>query len=84
MDIYEQMKAAGVPIDNHESDLYAKATPASRAIVEGLHREASQFTSEIDGEQWYEFPFAYSPFWDAVSARSIALDAARTASEGGE
>lgn len=65
--IYEQLKAAGVPLNSHESDLYAKVTPESKAIVEKWEhfQNASQFTSQIDGQRWYDLPFAYDPFWKA-------------------
>ena len=34
MNIYDQLKAAGAQIDNHESDLYVKADDVSRPIIE--------------------------------------------------
>jgi hypothetical protein len=69
--IYEELKAAGVPLDHHESDLYAKVTPESRAIVKAyrFRSQVSVFTSNTDGEPWYDVPFAYQPFWDRVAER---------------
>ena len=66
MNIYEEMKAAGVPMDHHESDLYVKVTSRSRQIVQDYeHREnVTTFTSEPDREPWYDIPFGYQPFWD--------------------
>ena len=63
--IYEDLKAAGVPMDNHESDLYAKVTPESSAIVAKYEWKDNVkiFTSQIDHLQWYDIPFAYSPWW---------------------
>ena len=51
MSIYEQLKAAGVPLDSHESDLYAKVTPASVAIVEGFEYKCNvrRFVSQLGG-----------------------------------
>ena len=65
MSIYQDLKAAGVPMDNHESDLYAKVTPDSVRIVESHGRSHSRFRSEIDGEMWFDIAFAFEPFWDS-------------------
>jgi hypothetical protein len=67
-DIYHELQAAGVPLDSHESDLYAKVTPASRAIVNRWRhaRTVTIFTSQIDGARWFDIPFAYLPFWERV------------------
>ena len=64
--IYAQLKAAGVPLDHHESDLYAKVTPNSNRIVGGYEHKANvtQFTSQTDNAQWFDIPFAYDPFWE--------------------
>ena len=65
MTIYDQMLAAGVQINNHESDLYVPVTPETTAIVNGYEFKSNvtRFTSNIDKKQWYDIPFAYSPFW---------------------
>lgn len=67
MAIYDDLKAAGVPLDHHESDLYAKVCPESRAIVARYeHRRIVRlFRSAIDGDLWYDIPFAYLPWWEA-------------------
>jgi len=67
--VHQQMLAAGVEIDHHESDLYAKVCPESTRILEeaGIAvdgHSARTFTSQVDGEQWYDLPFRYEPFWD--------------------
>lgn len=60
--LYQQLLAAGVELDSHESDLYAKVTPESTRILEdGGIDGADMFTS--DGERWYDLPFQYDPFW---------------------
>lgn len=79
--IHEQLERAGVPLDSHESDLYAKVTPESTAIVEAYeHKEnVTTFTSQIDGDQWYDIPFAFTPYWkrkgypSKVQRREMAL-----------
>jgi len=65
MDIYEQLKNANIPLDNHESDLYALKTPESEAIIKNytMRPFIKTFISQIDGKIWYDIPFAYTPFW---------------------
>lgn len=84
--IYNDLKAAGIPLDNHESDLYAKVTPESREIVNAYYhryyhrgdvRTVGTFKSEIDGDLWYELPFCYLPWWEAREARKASKEAAR-------
>lgn len=67
--IHQQMLAAGVEVDHHESDLYAKVTPESTRILEEAGivvdgHNASTFTSQVDGERWYDLPFKYDTSWD--------------------
>ena len=63
--IYEEMKALGIPIGNHYSDLYVLATPESEAVLK-RHKEHSysMFKSRIDGEMYFDIPFAYEPYWE--------------------
>ena len=64
--IYEEMKAVGIEIGHHESDLYAKVTPESERIVAGyrFRRQVNRFISNIDNELWFDIPFAFNPFWE--------------------
>ena len=62
MSIYTELKAAGIKLDSHESDLYAEVTPESASIVEASNVRYTMFTSE--GNVWYDIPFAYDPFWE--------------------
>jgi len=66
MAIYHDLKIAGVPLDNHESDLYALVVPASTAIVERYEHRANvrTFRSQLDGALWYDIPFAFLPWWE--------------------
>lgn len=65
--LYEQLVAAGCEIDNHESDLYVKATPEALAIIKTFEfRNVTRFRNQIDGEIWLDCPFAYDPFWQKV------------------
>lgn len=62
--IYEQLKAANIPLDHHESDLYVKLTPESQKIIDA-YKFKSNVTKFVYGymEVWYDIPFAYDPFW---------------------
>lgn len=65
MSLYKDLRAAGIPIDHHESDLYVLATPAARSLIKkhGIKAPGS-FKSDVDGMIWFDIPFAYEPFWD--------------------
>ncbi len=67
MGIYEDLKAAGVPLSSHESDLYAKKTPESEAIVAKYQfsQNVTIFNNQVEGGFWYDIPFAYTPWWEA-------------------
>ena len=65
--IFDQMKAAGVKIASHETDLYVPVNEVTRAIV-GTYEHKSNvttFTNQVEGGQWYDIPFAYTPAWEA-------------------
>lgn len=65
--VYQQLVDAGVPLDSHESDLYAKVTPESKAIVDQyeFRTNVTTFQSQTDGGAlWYNIPFSYGPFWE--------------------
>jgi hypothetical protein len=66
MDYYQKLIEAGCKVDNHESDLYAEATPLAIEITKDA-QSRSFFRSEVDGKQWLEIPFAYTPWWAARS-----------------
>ena len=60
--IYDELKACGAEIDNHESDLYVRETPETTAII-ARHKPyvASRFYSH--GVLWVELPFEFAPWW---------------------
>lgn len=81
MSIYTELLAAGVPMDHHESDLYALVNYESRAIIDKYFYESkgkrshkrwkaiTTFVSQIDGQTWYDIPFSYDPFWEKEITR---------------
>lgn len=65
--LYAELKAAGLEMQNHESDLYVLVSETSTAILEKHPLEkknSSRFISKADGLYYYDVPFAYEPFWD--------------------
>jgi hypothetical protein len=64
-DLYAECLKIGATLDSHESDLYIKATPETRELVKRSGWSHSFFTSQTDGKQWIDAPFAYTPWWQA-------------------
>lgn len=65
MSIHEQLKAAGVELAHHESDLYARVCPAADAVLAGyqFRGNVKPFTADDGTGRWYDIPFAYDPAW---------------------
>jgi DNA-binding XRE family transcriptional regulator len=59
--IHEKLKAAGVPLDHHATDLYAMKTPVSQVIVDAyqFRDQVTEFKDQRSGGIWFEIPFAY-------------------------
>ena len=55
----------GNEIDHHQSDLYLKVTPVSQELVNNYEFKGNvkRFYSRIDKSEWFDIPFAYSPYW---------------------
>ncbi len=66
-ELYDQIIARNLEHDHHESDLYLKATGASRQLIACYqhYRNVRTFRHQVTGELWYDVPFAYAPFWRA-------------------
>jgi len=71
-EFYEAVKAKGVEIDHHESDLYIPVNDTTRALVKEYDctGNVTTFVSNVDGKLWYDIPFAYQPFWDDVMQKA--------------
>jgi hypothetical protein len=68
--LYAALRAAGIEIDHHESDLYFPETEQTTLILATFPRiKAVRFTSQIDGKPWYDVPFGYLPWWEQRSNR---------------
>ena len=64
--LYQRLVDIQAPIDHHESDLYAKATPEVQELLirEFPGQPKTSFLSQIDKTLWFEFAFLYDPFWE--------------------
>jgi hypothetical protein len=70
MTIYEDMRAAGLEIHNHCSDLYVEINDTSREILDKpeheLHkRNATGFMCQVTHKMHFDIPFAYEPYWES-------------------
>jgi hypothetical protein len=65
--LYQELVSLGMQIDSHESDLYVPVNEQTSAVIRKCQRIAgiTVFKSELDGNYWYDIPFAYEPFWSA-------------------
>lgn len=63
MSIYTEAVKLGVPLDNHESDLYMLVTIESSELLKlyPYKNNVTTFISNIDGDLWFDIPFAYDP-----------------------
>lgn len=67
MELYTEIKAAGIECASHESDLYLPDTEQVRAILDKYplsKANATRFKNQINGQIWIDVPFAYLPFWE--------------------
>lgn len=82
LNLYE-LAVAALPaehIDHHASDLYLKATPESKRLLEAWIMDngyktlaacglLSKFYCQLDGCFWYDIAFQYTPYWEACARR---------------
>ena len=69
MSLYEDLKAAGVETDSHESDLFFPSTEKSRAILDRHPvQKAIAGKCRSEGKPWIEVPFAFDPYWARKAA----------------
>lgn len=70
MEFYDEFIKVAKPNEDEVSswtcDLQCRVTPQTTALVEdcAFAHLITKFRSVIDGEMWYEIPWAYKPWWD--------------------
>jgi hypothetical protein len=67
--IYQDAKAAGIPIANHYSDLYLKNCEETRQLLKKHGQRARTFVNQVEGGIWVDVPFAFDPYWEAKQAK---------------
>lgn len=60
---YDDLIAAGIEVESHESDLYCKATSRSREILDNHKCTYTEFFCESEWCMWIEAPFQFMPYW---------------------
>ena len=80
--LYAAAKAAGLEVDNHNSDLYIKVSGKARALINNYEYKNSvtTFNSSDGSGLWFEVPFAFEPFWE--NAERTVEGWAKVVSEG--
>ena len=72
--LYTELLRGGVEISNHESDLYCPVNEITRKILANFPLElknATTFYNQINGELWFDIPFAYLPFWENKLTKNL-------------
>jgi hypothetical protein len=74
--LYRRLHDAGIPIDNHHSDLYFPYNSTTIAIVNQaisdgvLHKKPTLFQDKVSNSIWSDAMSQYDPFWE-VSRLSV-------------
>lgn len=64
--LFERVKAAGIPIAHHCTDLYLPDTKQARELLAEFplsKSNATRFHNQVEGGTWIDVPFAYLPGW---------------------
>jgi len=61
--LFDDIVNAGIPYDNHYSDLYIPVTPKTTALLKKHGVFATTFTNQVEGGLWYDCFAAYIPYW---------------------
>jgi hypothetical protein len=71
--LYDEAATLGLPMDNHESDLYLRCSPEADALVRryDVNKTARRFVSQTDGAPWWDVPFAFLPWWRRRSGNNV-------------
>jgi hypothetical protein len=70
MSLYQEIVAAKIPHDHHESDLYVPDNTDTRQILDRhpmSKGNAKRFKDNVTKTTWIDIPFAYDPFWEAAA-----------------
>ena len=62
--LYAECVKRGIPMNNHESDLYVPATAETRELVQHFKMSADTFQNQVEGGLWFDVAFAFLPWWE--------------------
>lgn len=74
--VYEELKAAGLEIHNHYSDLYVVVCPVSKEIVDRYKARGHQvemFMDRTTRQLTYDLFGAYDPYWTSYWENTSVL-----------
>lgn len=80
--LYQCFLDGGIPpeeIDHHYSDLYVKVFCRSKRILEEYQKQSTtrcfvkMFKANNGSGYWYDFAFAYDPYWEEMVKKGRAL-----------
>lgn len=61
--LYDECVARGIPIENHESDLYIPLNSETMELLKFYGCRGELFANQEDKTTWIDIPFAYLPWW---------------------
>lgn len=70
MSLYTDLKEAGQPVANWQSDLYTPVNPVTKALIDKHKSFHSTFINQVEGGLWYDVAFAFDPFWEAKDSKA--------------
>lgn len=63
MELFNEVKALGIPYSSYATDLYLPDTKQVRDLLEKHGLKGSRFHNNVEGGIWIDVPFAYLPGW---------------------
>lgn len=73
--LFDLVLSTHTPFHSHASDLYIPATNQTRAMLKEFPQcDANKitFTNQVEGGLWFDIPFAFVPWWDALLEKGKA------------
>lgn len=66
MEIYEQMKNAGIETASWQSDLYVPVNKTTQRILKKYKykNQVTTFREQGTNRLMFDIPFAYAPYWE--------------------
>ena len=78
--LYDECVKRGIPMSNHESDLYIPVTAETQELIKHFstshchkkpatdmrhgERQYNTFVNQVEGGLWFDVAFAFLPWWE--------------------